>query len=226
MILSMQKAILTEARDAELDVAARIARQTSAARAPDYADEVRSLLDAGREVMARNGTATRARVADIVAAAGLSNDAFYRHFASKDVLVAAILEDGSRRLQAYLAHQMAKDSTPAGRVRRWVAGVLAQASDEDAAATTLAVLWNAGNLADQRYGPSASAPLAVLLREPFAELGSQDPDLDASLVGHAVVGTLSDFLWQGVRPTRADTDRLTAFALRSASGAPDGRTRR
>jgi hypothetical protein len=113
---------------------------------------------------------------------------------------------------------MAKESSPEGQVRRWVAGVLAQAGDADAAATTLAVLWNAGSLADQRYGPSASAPLAALLREPFAALGSHDPPLDASLVAHAVVGTLSDFLWQQVRPTRAHTDQLTAFALRSVSG--------
>ena len=44
--------------------------------------------------MAR-GTTSRPRVADIVAEAGLSNDAFYRHFASKDALVAALVEDGA-----------------------------------------------------------------------------------------------------------------------------------
>ena len=95
--------------------------------------------------MRRCGTDSRPRVADIVAAAGLSNDGFYRHFASKDALVAAILDDGTERLQSYLAHQMAKEVTAAGKVRRWVEGVLSQASDEEIAATTLAVLWNAGN---------------------------------------------------------------------------------
>lgn len=39
--------------------------------------------------------------ADIVAAAGLSNDTFYRHVSSKDALVAAILEDGAERLCGY-----------------------------------------------------------------------------------------------------------------------------
>src|SRR6476620_1080023 len=91
------------------DVATRIARQTLAARGPDYSAEVRRLLDAGREVMRRNGTSGRARVADIVAAAGLSNEAFYRHFASKDALVAAILDDGALRLRSYLEHQIAKE---------------------------------------------------------------------------------------------------------------------
>ena len=90
--------------------------------------EVRRLLDAALEVMRRCGTTSRPRVADIVAAAGLSNDAFYRHFRSKDALVAALLEDGAERLRSYLAHQMAKDSAPEPQVRRWVEGVLSQAA--------------------------------------------------------------------------------------------------
>src|SRR5919201_691586 len=94
------------------DVAERIAQQTLAKRGPDYEGEVRRLLDVGLEVMRKCGTSSRPRVADIVAAAGLSNDAFYRHFSSKDALVAAILEDGAERLGSYLAHQMEKEPTP------------------------------------------------------------------------------------------------------------------
>jgi AcrR family transcriptional regulator len=168
--------------------------------------------------MRRNGTTSRAKVTDIVAAAGLSNDAFYRHFASKDVLVAAILEDGTQRLKSYLAHQMAKESTAEGQVRQWVEGVLSQAADEDGAATTLAVLWNAGTVSTPAEGAAASEPLSTLLRDPFAELGSPAPDLDASLIAHAIVGKLSDFLWQSVHPTRAETDHLVAFTLRAVTG--------
>lgn len=193
------------------DVATRIARRTLTARGPDYPAEVRRLLDAGREVMRRNGTRARARVADIVAEAGLSNDAFYRHFASKDVLVAAIIEDGTERLQAYLAHQMAKESSAAAKVRRWVDGVLAQAADEQVAATTLAVMWNAGNVADQPSGPSAGAALAPLLREPFAQLGSANPDLDAAMAAHAVMGRMTDHLWQRTRPSRRETSYIVSF---------------
>jgi AcrR family transcriptional regulator len=201
------------------DVATRIANRTLARRAPDYPAEVRRLLDAGREVMRRCGTSSRPRVADIVAEAGLSNDAFYRHFTSKDSLVGAILEDGTERLRSYLHHQMAKEPTPEGQVRRWVTGVLSQGADPDIAAATLAVLWNAGGLVpgSALSDPSGSAPLAVLLRRPFGELGSARPELDASLAGHAVVGRLSDHLWAGTRPGRAETEHLVGFCLRTAS---------
>lgn len=192
------------------DLATRIASQTLARRGATYAEEVRRLLDAGLEVMGRCGTATRPRVADIVAAAGLSNDAFYRHFPSKDALVEAILEDGAERLASYLGHQMAKASTPTDQVRRWVAGVLAQA-DEDSAATTLAVLWNGGGIAPGRH--PAAARLATLLHEPLAALGSPDPALDATLAAHATLGRLADHLWRQEPVTTAEIERIAGFCL-------------
>jgi AcrR family transcriptional regulator len=208
---------------AESGVAARIAQRTLTRRGADYADEVRRLLDAALEVMQACGTASRPRVADIVAAAGLSNDAFYRHFPSKDALVAALLEDGTERLQSYLVHQMGKEATPEGKVRRWVEGVLSQAADEDIAATTLAVLWNGGSVGESlpTGRPSASKPLAVLLREPFADLGCPDPDLDSSLAAHAVVGQLSEWLWDRNRPSPAAIDHVADVCLAMAAVGQD-----
>ncbi len=202
-------------------MAERIARQTLAKRGSDYTNEVRRLLDAALESMRRCGTTSRPRVADIVAAAGLSNDAFYRHFASKDMLVAALLEDGTERLAQYLAHQMAKHRRPEDKVRVWVEGILSQAADDEIASTTLAVLWNAGSLGPGPASmsgspagpPSASAPLAALVVDPFAQLGSADPALQASLAAHAVVGKLSDYLWPRTRPSAGDTDRIVAACL-------------
>jgi AcrR family transcriptional regulator len=198
-------------------VAAQIAARTLARREAGYADEIRRLLDAALELMHRGGTSSKPRVADIVAAAGLSNDAFYRHFASKDALVAAILEDGAERLESYLVHQMQKESTPADKVRRWVEGVLSQV-EEGIADTTRAVLWNAGSVsqgvASGRH--FASAPVARLLREPFAALGSDDPELHASLAAHAVLGRLSDHLWQGTQPSAREIEQTVALCLRAA----------
>ena len=202
----------------DTNVAGRIVRRSLAKREDEYAGEVRRLLDAALEVMDRCGTSSRPRVADIVAAAGLSNDAFYRHFRSKDDLVNALLEDGAERLRGYLAHQMAKARTPEAQVRRWVEGVLAQA-DDDVAAATLAVLWNGssadGGLAAGRH--FAAAPLGSLLREPFAALGSDAPDLDCGLAAHATLGLLSDCLWRGSAPTRSESDRVVDFCLRAVS---------
>jgi AcrR family transcriptional regulator len=208
MILNVQNAIPSAAQEA-------LAR-----REATYADEVRRLLDAGLDVIRRCGTTSRPRVADIVAAAGLSNDAFYRHFRSKDALVAALVDEGALRLQSYLEHQMSKEPGPEAQVRRWVEGVLSQAEGE-VAATTLAVIWNGdsvgGGSAPARQ--AANAAPGVLLREPFAALGSTRPELDAALVAHAVFGRLSELLWQGEHADRDEIDHLVAFCLRAVSGA-------
>jgi AcrR family transcriptional regulator len=209
----MENAILNQ----ENDVASRIAQRALAKRGADYASEVRRLLDAALEVMRRNGTTSRARVADIVATAGLSNDAFYRHFKSKDELVAALLEDGAERLARYVEHQMAKEARPGDKVRRWVEGVLSQ-TREEIAETTLAVLWNGGGVGE-RVGKrhSATVSLGALLHAPFQELGSKDPAMDASLAAHAVVGKMSDYLWQRAAPTSAEVDRITEFCLNAVT---------
>jgi AcrR family transcriptional regulator len=198
-------------------VAARIAAQSLAKRGVDYVAEVRRLLDAALEVMAKHGTSSRARVADIVATAGLSNDAFYRHFPSKDALVAALLEDGTERLARYVEHQMGKEATPEDKIRRWVEGVLSQTQGE-VATTTQAVLWNGGNIgAGDRQRHEPSEVLAPLLHGPLRELGLDDPELTASLLAHAVLGRMSHHLWSERRPARREVDEITAFCLRSVA---------
>lgn len=198
----------------------RLAQRTMARRGAAYADEVRRLLDAGMEVMRRAGTTSSPRVADIVAAAGLSNDAFYRHFASKEDLVAAIVEAGAERLGSYLEHQMAKEPTPRAKVRRWVEGVMAQAADPAVAEPTRAVLWNGGRIGDRVRGTAGAGyePLAELLRAPLAALGSADPDRDAAVAAHAVMGRMQEFLWRRERPTAPDIDHVVRFTL-AAVGA-------
>ncbi len=199
------------------DVAARIAADTLAKRGADYTDEVRRLLDAALEIMGKHGTTARARVADIVTAAGLSNDTFYRHFPSKDSLVVALLEDGTDRLASYVSHQMGKEFTPERKVQRWVQGVLAQTRGE-VAATTLAVLWNGSSvgIGGTAGRHNASVPLAALLHEPFAALGSTTPELDSSLVAHATLGKVADYLWARKRPARDEVQQIVEFCLRVA----------
>jgi AcrR family transcriptional regulator len=210
MIPDVQNAILPMTED----VASAIAQRALARRGADYAGEVRRLLDAALEVVCRCGTDSRPRVADIVAAAGLSNDAFYRYFPSKDALVAALLDDGAQRLRSYLAHRMDKARGPEAEVRAWVEGVLAQAGPE-IAATTRAVLYNSGGAGEgQASGRHfAAGPLATLLHDPFVALGSGDPEVASAFAAHAVLGSLSDHLWRRTQPTRAETARIVDLCL-------------
>jgi AcrR family transcriptional regulator len=191
----------------------RATQRALARRQAVYADEVRRLLDAGLEVMRQCGTAKSPPVSDIVAAARLSRDAFYRHFASKEDLVAAIVEAGAQRLRGYLRHQMGKEDAPAAQLRRWIEGIMAQATDPDVAHSTRAVLWNGGRSGDQARSDvvASPGPLAELIVAPIAALGSTDPARDATVVTHATMGLMRDFLWRCVTPTPEDISHLVGF---------------
>lgn len=214
-----QNAILSGVAEGAL--VERLARRAVAGREAEYAHEVRRLLDAALTVVRHCGAESRPRVADIVAAAGMSNDAFYRHFRSKDALMAAVLTDGIERLAEYVAHRMAGESESARKVGQWVEGILGQA-DDDIAQTTRAVLWHAGSLGQDMVGGrtgSAAQHMAVLLHEPFVELGVREPEFPALLVAYATIGRLGEYLRAHAQPSSVELARVTAFCLAAASAA-------
>lgn len=208
-------------------VPTRVAQRALARHVETYVNEVQRLLDAGVQVMLRAGTSSSPRVADIVIEAGLSNDAFYRHFPSKAALVAAILEDGAQRLATYIEHQMAKEDEPADKVRAWVAGILSQTRPA-VAATARAVMANASSAGSGATSQHYAAALAALLVEPLTVLGSADPALHARVAAHAALGVLNDHLWAGAdegadpgtQPSAAELQELTDLLLAAVARRP------
>jgi AcrR family transcriptional regulator len=214
----MQNAV-PAAADPEPPVADRVASRTLADRSAVYADEVRRLIEAGYTVMRRTESLDP-RVTDIVREAGLSNQAFYRHFRSRDELLVAILDDGRRQLVTYLEHRMAGADTGEARVRTWVEGVMEQARNAAAADNTRPFAINSARLAD--LFPEEVARSRELLvrpvRDAVAELGG-DPQRDADAVYHLVLGAMNDALVARRRPSRADVEHLEEFVLGGLRGA-------
>jgi AcrR family transcriptional regulator len=190
-------------------------------------DEAQRLMDAGTEVMVRHGTTGRATVAEIVREAGLSNQAFYRHFAGKDDLVAAIVDAGARRLVGYVEHRMAAFDDPLDQVRAWVGGVLSQATDPKVAEPTRAVAWNRNALAADRETAARQAESLVwaLLERPLADLGCEQPRREAYLIGGLVLGVLTEVLWSDEATTSRELDFVADFciaAVANRAGAQAG----
>ena len=193
---------------------ARAVQRALARRESAYLDEVERLLDAGLEVMQAAGDTVGPKVADVVRRAGLSNQSFYRHFASKDDLVAAVVEAGAWRLVGYLDHQVAKVSDPNAKIRAWVLGVVSQGANPAVARATRAVMWNMRQLPAgmaHRIRPSA---LEQLLIEPLAAAGSADPERDAEAISSVVFGRLEAFLWVAP-PSEEDIAHLLGFVDRA-----------
>jgi AcrR family transcriptional regulator len=184
--------------------------------------ERRQLMAAALDVMCEHPDKSP-RVSDIVTRAGLSNNAFYRHFRSKDDLVVAILDDGRRTLLGYLDHLMAEETTREGKVRRWIEGMMAQAVDPEAAVATRAVHVNAarvdGGMGDKSR--RAEADLRGLLETALRDGESTDPARDAYVIFQAVVGSMTDFLGRQVKPSAEDIRHLASFCV-AGLGVSDG----
>lgn len=190
-----------------------VASRTLAGRADAYAAEVRRLVDAAYVVMRRTGDLDP-RVGDIVNEAGLSNQAFYRHFRSKDELLLTVLEDGQHRLLATLDARMARVEPGPARVRAWVEGVLEQARNPDAAANTRPFALTGLRLADRfptEWARSRDVLLAPL-RAAIAEADG-DPERDAPAVYHLAMGTMQEALARRERPTDADVEHVAGAAV-------------
>jgi AcrR family transcriptional regulator len=196
-------------------VADRAVSRSLASRHEAYSDEVRRLVEAGYSVMRRKGT-VEPRVGDIVREAGLSNQAFYRHFRGKDELLLAVLDDGQRRLVGYLEHRLAAVDAGPDQVKVWIEGVIEQARNRDAAENTRPFAIGGARLADRfpeeirRSRELVIAPLRAAIKA-----AGGDPQRDADAVYELVMGSMNEALVRRELPSDADVAHLVDFALKA-----------
>ncbi len=192
--------------------------------------EVEQLVEATYRVVSREGTVDP-RVRDILLESGLSTQAFYRHFQSKDDLLLVLLDDGRRRLADYLGHRIGKARTPAARLRAWIEGILAQAANPEAAARTRPFLVGLPRLREAFPAEHArSEAVLVGLLTGVIEGGvstgamvSADPPRDADVIYRATVGLMETHLLARTAPGKSDAAHLANFALRALQVSPSVR---
>lgn len=208
-------------------IAQRSIERSVGDRRAAYVEEINEIVEATYRLIQRTGSFDPG-LRDILRESGLSTQAFYKHFRSKDELMLLLLDDGRRKLVGYLEHRMDKAATPAGRIRAWIEGVLAQASDPQAAARTKPFLANRDRLAEAFPAQQqASVDLLVeLLAKTIGALpGTQrGARRDAQAIYDVTFGALHSHLVHDTRPARADVEHLVRFCL-DALGAGKGTKR-
>ena len=191
-----------------------------------YEDEVRRLVEASFTLVRKTGQ-LEPKVGDIVAEAGLSNQAFYRHFRSKDELLLAVLDEGIGLLADYLGHRIQKARTPERRVRQWILGVLEQALHDEAAEATRPFALSRARLAELFPAEvrESERQLIAMLRDAVAAaqesgaLPGVDPERDAELIYDLAMGWVERRLAGPEPARRRDADHLVEFAMRGLERA-------
>jgi AcrR family transcriptional regulator len=205
-------------------LADRAVERTVAGRRAEYGAEMRRIVETTFSLIEHTGSLDPS-MREILAETGLSTQAFYRYFSSKDELMLALLDEGRRRLVETLQRRMARSDEAPAQVRAWIEGVVAQAGNTTAAARTRPWVLSEQRLAELfPQEQQASVQLLVgLLRDPVARLPGKARRRDAgaettaTLIYELTFAVLRSHLVAGTRPDAGENNALVEFCLRGAT---------
>ncbi|MFJ6852427.1 TetR/AcrR family transcriptional regulator [Streptomyces sp. NPDC091271] len=203
----------------------------SGSRGREQAAERACIIDAAYRVLAASEGAS-ASVGDILAEAGLSTRAFYRHFGSKDDLVLAMFRRDTDRVMAELQSSIASAPTPEDALRRFVDGTLHLAADRRRRQRVLVMtseqaMRARGYAAERTRSQVGQEAVVALVLEQGREGGAfpwaKDPGADARAIC-ALVRQAFDEQISGAANVSAQesADRVVDFALRALGASPGG----
>lgn len=190
------------------------------------AEELARILDSAEAVLAQGGY-DGLRVDDVLADAGLSTRAFYRHFRSKSELFVALIDREMARAQERLRSRLARAGGPEEQVRAWVSATIALAYDPRLAGRTRMFLVGNDTVATEfpveveRCVRMLLEPLERAIAAGLADgvFPHADPAADAVAINHLCTGLMSDRLLGTGSMTReqavALAERFALATLRS-----------
>lgn len=188
-------------------------------RQASYDGEVKLLIRATQTVMLSKGCTDQPKIAEIVREAGMSNQAFYRHFRSRDDIIVALYEQGLLNIHAYLKYRVFKQSGFQGRLAAWIDGVLAQIEDPDLSDVSRVIIWNMGQIARTKseIKPVGLSRIRDLLCDILIEGNVPDPERTAMFIQTLVMGLTTTYLEADHTPIQEEREHLLQFCLKSVT---------
>jgi AcrR family transcriptional regulator len=188
----------------------------------------RALLPAATKSVREQGVRGLS-IASVLERAGLSTRAFYRHFESKDQLVAAVFVEMAGIEMRRLRRKMAAEATPVEAVAAWIDGRLDLAFDENIKSDLRRLSLEAQS--QMFASPELIQPAYAMMLEPLVEQLQRgleqgvfrdiDPLIEAQAI-QGVVWASTERQWASGDCERADVrERSVRFCLRGLGVAPD-----
>jgi len=195
--------------------------------APD--PDVRRTIVAAASKSVREQGVRGLSVSVVLDRAGLSTRAFYRHFDSKDELVAAVFLEMARAEKRRLRRTMAEATTPVEAVAAWIDGRLDLAFDENIKSDLRRLSQEAQSqmfASPELVQPAYAEMLTPLIEQlerglEHGEFHDIDPITDAQSI-QGVVWACTERQWATGKCERADVrERALRFCLRGLGVATE-----
>jgi AcrR family transcriptional regulator len=204
----------------------RLRRRNKLAPDPDVR---RAILSAASKSLREQGVRGLS-IASVLDRAQLSTRAFYRHFESKDELVAAVFVEMARAEMLRLRTKMAKADTPVEAVAAWIDGRLDLAFDDSAKSDLRHLSLEAES--QMAASPELVSPAYTAMLEPLIEQLERGLEHGAfqDIVPATAAESIQGVVWAGAArqwakddcAPRADIrERALRFCLRGLGVSPE-----
>jgi AcrR family transcriptional regulator len=190
------------------------------ARRREATTVVESILVAGRQLIERDAVLDF-NVRELLTLAGVSNRAFYRHFETKETLVAALASEVYDDLVSALDAAIDGVTDAAVAIAAWVDGALSFAHDASLAARGRVFVAYEARLREEypdlyrSVGRALTAQTAAIIAEGVAA-GRFRPEAgieQARLAVRLVIASLEHHVFQRTTPTDDERDAIVAMIL-------------
>ena len=189
-------------------------------RSDDAAATVEATLAAARTLIERDGVIDF-NVRELLALAQVSNRAFYRHFPTKESVVAALVEEVYSTMVHSLAAAIERTDGAEARMAAWIDDALQYARDPGHRARGRVFVAYEARLRDEHpeiyrsTGSSLVQQVSAIIREGSRSgvFAAGAPTRRARIVVRLVVATLQHHVLERTVPTAAERDALVAFVI-------------
>ena len=211
--------------DAPAPLTGAAVRRGAARHVEEAAATVEAVMAAGRELVERDGVLDF-NMRELLSVAGVSNRAFYRHFPTKDALVAALVDEVYATMVDTLGFVVDSTADPVAALEQWIDGALVYATDPALASRGRVFVAYEARLREEHSGLYRAAgarlteQVAGLIERGRADGRFAAAESQARFVTRLVVATLQHHVLERSVPSPDERDALVDFVL-GALGAPN-----
>lgn len=186
------------------------------------AQTVERIVSAAARLMARDGE-LEPNMRELMASAGISTRAFYRHFPSKAALISVVIEEIYNEMLDRLQQSVVASDSAERKLRGWIDATLDYAANPDLATRGRALVVHQAQLSRDyagvyvEAGRALNAQVAAIIEQGVAEQAfvTTQVQSDARMIVSLIVATMQRHVILVSSPSAHESAQLADFVLRT-----------